>query len=172
MTLLLETPRLLVRELASGDLDFVAAMLAHPEVMRYWPRTYARQEAAEWIERHQERYRTVGYGYWLALDKTSGQPIGQVGLLQQRVDGAEHTGLGYVIHRPFWRQGYAGEGGAACLEHGFRVLGKQRIIALIRPENTPSQGVAARLGMAVAGRTWYADFEHLIYEAWAPAGSH
>ena len=34
---ILETPRLSLREAARDDLDFVAAMLAHPEVMRHYP---------------------------------------------------------------------------------------------------------------------------------------
>ncbi len=42
MKVVLETPRLVLRELSLADLDFVAAMLAHPEVMKFWPRPYRR----------------------------------------------------------------------------------------------------------------------------------
>lgn len=159
---ILQTERLILRELEVADLDFVAAMLADPEVMRFWPRPYSRDEAVQWIARQQERYRSAGYGYWLALDRHSNEPVGQVGLLAQLVDGHERTGLGYIMHRPFWRRGYALEGAAACLRHGF-ALGNEEIIALIRPENTPSRGVAAKLGLVKTGRTLYADFDHLIY---------
>ena len=31
----LETSRLILREMSLSDLDFVASMLAHPEVMRF-----------------------------------------------------------------------------------------------------------------------------------------
>ena len=48
---ILETPRLLLREMSLDDLDFVAAMLADPEVMRYSPKCYSRDEAAVWIGR-------------------------------------------------------------------------------------------------------------------------
>lgn len=155
---------MIVRELEVADLDFVADMLADPEVMRFWPRPYTRDEAVQWIARQRERYRSAGYAYWLALDRQSNEPVGQVGLLAQQVDGHERTGLGYLMHRPFWRRGYALEGATACLRHGF-ALGKEEIIALIRPENTPSRGVAAKLGMAETGLTHYADFDHLIYTA-------
>ena len=35
---ILETTRLILRETSPDDLDFVAAMLADPEVMRYYPK--------------------------------------------------------------------------------------------------------------------------------------
>jgi RimJ/RimL family protein N-acetyltransferase len=37
MPFLLETDRLMLREMSQGDLDFVATMLADPEVMRFYP---------------------------------------------------------------------------------------------------------------------------------------
>jgi len=67
--------------MSSGDLDFVAAMLSHPEVMRYWPKCYNRDEAADWIRRQQERYARHGVGYWVAIEKATNQPVGQAGLL-------------------------------------------------------------------------------------------
>ena len=73
--------------------------------MLFWPKPYTRDEAEAWIRRQQERYAHDGYGYWLALDKASGQTIGQAGLLAQQVDRVEETGIGYIIHRPFWRRG-------------------------------------------------------------------
>ncbi len=101
MRVILETPRILLRELAEADLDFVATMLGHPEVMHFWPRPYTRPEAMDWIRRNQERYRRDGYGYWLALEKSTRQPIGQAGVLAQEVDGVIETSLGYILHRPF-----------------------------------------------------------------------
>ena len=52
---ILETPRLILREMSLADLDFVAAMLADPEVMRYYPKCYSRQEAETWIGRQMNR---------------------------------------------------------------------------------------------------------------------
>src|SRR5262245_55994518 len=135
MKLILETSRLVLRELAPEDIDFVAEMLGHPEVMRFWPRPYSRAEAADWIRRHQERYASHGYGYWLAIDKQSGLRVGQAGVLVQQVEGVAETGLGYIIHQPFWRQGLATEAAVACRQYAFERLDKERVIALIRPEN-------------------------------------
>ncbi len=161
--LVLETQRLILREMSLDDLDFVSSMLAHPEVIRYWPKCYNREEAADWINRQQQRYASHGVGYWLALDKSSNQPVGQAGLLVQQVDGVEEIGLGYIMHRPFWRKGFASEAARACMEYAFTNLGRSRVIALVRPENIPSQGVALKLGMQVEKSTLFADFQHLVF---------
>ncbi len=104
MTFVLETPRLVLRDMSLDDLDFVAAMLADPEVMRYYPRCYGRDEAAAWVQRQMDRYARHGHGLWLVSDKANGQRVGQVGLIMQNVRGKEEVEVGYLIDRPFWRR--------------------------------------------------------------------
>ena len=163
MRLILETPRLVLRDLILRDLDFVAELLAHPEVMGFWPKTYTRDEAEAWIRKHQERYAGDGYGYWLAVDKASRQPIGQAGLLRQEVDGLTETGIGYIIHRPFWRQGYATEAAAACRDYAFGTLAKERLVILVRPENVISLKVAGKIGFTRERETNFAGFVHTVF---------
>jgi len=146
-----------------GDLDFVAAMLSHPEVMRFYPKLYSRQEATSWIERQLDRYERHGHGLWLAEDRATGEPRGQVGLLIQEVDGIEEPEIGYLIHRPFWRQGLATEAALATRDWAFGMLGLPRVISLIRPVNLPSQGVAAKLGMTPEKRTTSWNLEHIVF---------
>lgn len=161
--LVLQTPRLVLREMGMADLDFVATMLTDPDVMRFWPRPYTREQCADWIRRQEERYSRDGHGYWLVVDKASAQPVGQAGLIRQEVDGVDQTGLGYIVHRPFWRRGFATEAAAECLAHALFTLGKQEVIALIRPENQPSQRLARRLGMKLRKRTTYAGLDHFVF---------
>ena len=171
MKQILETPRLLLREMSLTDLDFVAAMLADPEVMRFYPKCYSREEAQTWVERQIRRYARHGHGLWLVLDKATGQAVGQVGLLIQQVRGAEEKEVGYLIHRPFWRRGFATEAACACRDYAFDVLGRQRVIALIRPENIPSQGVARRLGLQPEpDRIQHSGFEHIVFSVARDAG--
>jgi RimJ/RimL family protein N-acetyltransferase len=161
---IIETPRLVLREMSLDDLDFVAEMLADPEVMRFYPKCYSRAEAATWIERQLHRYARHGHGLWLALEKSSGRPVGQVGLLIQRVDGVEEKEVAYLIHRPFQRKGFATEAALACRDHAFTVLGRSRVIALIRPENEPSRKVAWKLGMKPGEHTAdHGGFKHEIF---------
>jgi RimJ/RimL family protein N-acetyltransferase len=56
MITILETERLLLRELASTDRDFVAAMMGHGEVTRYYGRRFNRADAEVWLSQQLERY--------------------------------------------------------------------------------------------------------------------
>jgi [ribosomal protein S5]-alanine N-acetyltransferase len=162
--MILETPRLVLREMSIADLDFVAAMLADAQVMRFYPKCYSRAEAEVWIERQQKRYTRHGHGLWLAVEKATGQPVGQVGLTIQPIDGVEEKEVGYLIHRPFWRRGFATEAARACRDHALGTLGRTDVFALIRPENVASQGVAAKLGMRPrSGVIRHSGFAHLVF---------
>jgi ribosomal-protein-alanine N-acetyltransferase len=66
----IETSRLSLSEMSMADLDSIAEVLAHPEVMRFWPTCYDRDEAANWVKRQQARYAKDGIGYWLVLEKS------------------------------------------------------------------------------------------------------
>ena len=145
------------------DLDFVATMLADPEVMRYYPRCCTREESEAWIRRQRVRYAVDGFGFWLAVANETSQPVGQAGLLMQDLDGVMQVGLGYLMHRPFWRRGLAYEACTTVLEHAFETRGMRRVVSPIRPENEPSRRLAKRLGMVPGQQTDYAGFQHIIY---------
>ncbi len=164
MKTILETPRLLVRELTDDDLDEVSAMLGDPEVMRFWPRPFSREESAEWIERQRKRYETHGFGYWLAVEKATGHAVGQVGVLPRVLDGMDEVDIGYIIRRSRWREGFASEGASACRDYVFEKLGRSRVLCLVRPENAPSLGVARKIGLKTDGRIIvHAGFDHIVF---------
>lgn len=163
MKTILEADGLLIRELTAGDLDFVAEMLAHPEVMAFWPNTYDREEAANWIRLMQKRYARDGYGYWLLVDTALDHPVGQVGLLRQEIAGKAETGLGYILHRPWWGRGYAVRSGALVCAYAFAGLKRSRLVCTIRPGNAASRRVAERLGFEAGATIDYAGFPHIVY---------
>jgi [ribosomal protein S5]-alanine N-acetyltransferase len=158
----LETPRLLLREMTPGDLDFLAALLGDPAVMRFYPKVYTRDEARGWLERMMARYQRDGHALWLAIDKARGEPIGQIGLLAQVVHDAVEPEIGYLVHRPFQRQGYAFEAAAAVRDWAF-AHGHDHVISLIRPENEPSQAVARKLGMTPGPHVMHGGFDHVVW---------
>ena len=166
MKRILATERLTLREMALDDLDFVAAMLDHPEVMRFYPKRYARDEARAWIERQVQRYAEHGHGLWLVDERGSETPVGQVGLMMQEVEGTWEPEIGYLVHRPFWRCGYASEAAREVRKYAFGVLGRPKVISLIRPENIPSQGVARSLGMAAQREVDFKGLRHIVFAAW------
>ena len=89
--------------------------------------------------------------------------MGQAGLSVLQVDGAEEIGLGYIIHRLFGRMGFASEAAAASRDYAFKEFCRSRVIALVRPENMPSQGVARKLEMKLEKSVHFADYQHLVF---------
>ena len=161
--LILETSRLKLREMTWDDLDFIAAMLADPLVMRHYPNTFTRDESRAWLQKVLDRYRDHGYALWLVETRGKVQPIGQVGLMQQHIDGVDEAEIGYLIHSLFWRQGYAVEAAAGVRDHAFSSLNKDRVISLILPANIPSQRVALRLGMKPEKVSKFRNSDSLVY---------
>ncbi len=163
---ILETPRLLLREFVADDLDALAGILSDPETMRFYPAPLGRTDAAEWIRRNQLRYRTDGHGLWAMCLKSTGELVGDCGLIRQMLEDTEEIEIGYHVRRDSWGLGYATEAARACREYGFARLGVERLISLIRPENLPSRRVAEKNGMTVWKSVTWRGFEHLVYAVW------
>ena len=168
-TVILETDRLLLRELEPNDLDFLASMMADPDVSHHYDRRFSREAADEWLHRQLERYATDGHGLWLTLEKATGTPVGQVGLILQTVEGRKRPEIGWLLDRAQWGKGYATEAGAAVRDAAFSRWNYPEVISLIRPANLPSQRVAERLGMSAGPRAWFNGSEHIVYRSEAPA---
>src|SRR5262245_29995267 len=162
-TPVLTTPRLVLREMTPDDLDFVAGMMGHPEVTRYYPKQYSREESRHWLDRQFERYRRDGHGLWLVALKSTGEPVGQVGLAIQEVDRIRQPEVGWLLHRPYWGNGYATEAGAAARDAAFERWCYPYVISLIRPENVPSQRVATRIGLRPGRQVLFHGFLHVVY---------
>jgi RimJ/RimL family protein N-acetyltransferase len=166
--IILDTARLRLREMTHDDLDFVAAMLADPEVSRYYERRFTRADARDWLDRQCGRYERDGHGLWLAIERASDRPVGQIGIATQEVEGVRHPEVGWLLDRPFWGRGYATEAGAACRDAGFERWHYDHLISLIRPVNTPSIRVAERIGMSPGPRVQFYGFEHIMFRTEAP----
>lgn len=175
MPCVIETPRLRLRHLVPGDLDFLATMLGHPEVMRYYPAVLDREGAAAWLDRQLQRYARDGFGFWLLEERASGRAIGQVGLLRQDLEGdAEpEVEVGYLLVRAVWGRGFATEAARASRDWAFSTLGVARVISLIRPENRRSQRVAERNALRIIRQVQHAGLLHDVWgmerSAWLAA---
>lgn len=159
----LETTGLTLRQMIPGDLDFLAAMLGHPEVMTHYPKVLDREEVKGWLDRTLGCYARAGHGFWMVERKGSGEKVGQVGLLPKEINGRAEVEVAYMVHRDFWRQGIASEAARACVEYGLETLQASRIVAMIRPKNSASLAVSAKLGMTRIGETTHLGLFHNLY---------
>ena len=147
--LVLETERLILREMGDADFADVAAMMQDPRVMYAWEYVFSDDEVREWIARMRTRCETYGYAYFLAVEKHSGRVAGQIGILPCKIHGTPQIGIGYILKYGFQGRGYAFEGARSCMEYAFRNLHTPFAVADIRPENSASLAVARKLGLTL-----------------------
>ena len=102
-----------------------------------------------------------GYGMWAIELKDGGGFVGRVGLHQP--EGWPDLELGWMLRTDHRRHGYATEAGRAALEFAFRELGVDRIISLIRVDNSASERVARRLGGRQATTIDFLGHATLVY---------
>ncbi len=164
----LETARLRMRPLVAADAVALNTIQSDAEHMRFYPHPFSLAESEQWIERMQERYARDGFAVLAVLDRATGEFLGNVGPMVQRVDGVDEVELGWSITPALARQGIATEAARAAREWVFAHLPADHVISLIRPDNAPSRGVAERLGMTVWKETIWGREDprvHLVYRS-------
>ncbi len=93
-------------------------------------------------------YRFYGYGMWVVTDRGTGKMIGRVGIeCREELGGVME--LGYVIGKPYQRQGYATEVCSAILSYARDELGIREIFCFIDEGNEVSEIVARKLGFSL-----------------------
>lgn len=159
LTLPIETPRLLLRDFVSRDLEAVHAYSSTPQATQYliWgPNTLlqSKQTIRAFLDDQKERPR-VNFDLAIIHKGTARRGdgprlIGGVGL--KLADWDNRTAdIGYVLHPDYWGQGYALEAAQGLAHAGFRELGLQRIVATCDQRNKASARVMEKLGMRREG---------------------
>ena len=145
--MMLETERLILRELQPSDYDALCRIMQDEQTMTAYEGAFSDAEVQAWLDRQLERYRTWGFGLWAVILKETGAMIGQCGLTMQPWKGQEVLEIGYLFERGYWHRGYATETARACKAYAFDVLNANEVCSIIRDTNTASQNVALRNGM-------------------------
>jgi RimJ/RimL family protein N-acetyltransferase len=148
-TVVLTTPRLLLRTFRREDLPAYAALNAHPEVVRYLGgEPLSRQHSDEIAEWAQECYETEGIGLLAVERRTDGAFLGMCGLHHQE-SYPDDLEVAWRLAFEHWGHGYATEAARAWLGYAFGPLGARRVISMtdIDPPNERSIAVMRRLGL-------------------------
>jgi RimJ/RimL family protein N-acetyltransferase len=151
MHIVLETPRLAIREFTEDDVDNLFDLNSDPEVMRYLGRPTSREVLRdEIIPFHLGVYERLDrLGTWAAESAESagdGQFLGWFHLRPGPDGDISHVDLGYRLRRSAWNLGYATEGSRALINMGFTALGVQRVFAHTMTVNTASRRVLGKCG--------------------------
>lgn len=147
---MIETKRLIIREMVQSDYDALCGILCDEEVMRAaYESAFNLEEAQNWLNRHLKRYEEYGFGLWAVVLKETNEMIGQCGLTMQVWREKEILEIGFLFQKAYWHKGYATEAAIACKEYAFSVLNANRVYSIIRDTNIASQKVAVRNGMTI-----------------------
>lgn len=147
---LIETERLIIREMVQSDYDALCRILCDEEVMRAtYESAFSHEEAQNWLNRHLKRYAEYGFGLWAVVLKETNVMIGQCGLTIQGWREREVLEIGYLFQKAYWHKGYATEAAIACREYAFSVLNASSVYSIVRDTNIASQNVAVRNGMKI-----------------------
>lgn len=148
------TERLLLREFVFDDWPAVLAYQQDPRYLEYYPQlTRVEADAKEFVQWFlDEQAESPRRRFQLAaVHRESGELIGNCGI-RRKPDNDWEADIGYEIAPVHWRRGYATEGTAALMEHGFNKMGLHRISSLCIAENGASARVLKKLGLKEEGR--------------------
>lgn len=157
---ILETERLLIREMIPEDAAAFEAIYKEPAIRRYMKDFHEDAVGeAEYIREYQAHYRFYEYGVWSVVLKETGEVVGRVGFsdmqelsckVPEELPGVTEEEylpcFGYMIGVPWQRQGYAEEAGRAILDYAREELGFTTVLLQVEEENEASVRLAKKLG--------------------------
>jgi RimJ/RimL family protein N-acetyltransferase len=165
------TPRLVLRTWREDDLDALAALNAHPEVMRYLGGVATRGDTEAMLARMLAHWETRGFGVWAVERREGGGVVGLVGVVVPRWQ-AKVTPCVEILWRfdpAVWGRGFATESARASLDDAFARHDFAEVLSFTVQANERSWRVMERLGMRRAPED---DFDHPLVAEGAPLRRH
>jgi len=166
----IDTERLTLRGYRLDEFGDSAALWADPEVTRHISggRTFNEEESWTRFLRFAGHWAMLGFGYWVARERTSGLFVGEVGFADYKrdivpsFDGAPEAG--WVLSPAAHGRGFATEAVRAILAWGEHHFGTPRSVCIIRPSNLASIRVAEKCGYGPRIHTTYQGQPTILFE--------
>ena len=146
------TPRLLLRRLRMDDADDIFAYASDPAVTATvtFDTHLSIDDSLAFVRTVLDGYERGERATWGIEHREDERLIGTIGFPTIRAGG--YVGVaGYVLARPYWRQGLMTEALGAVLDYGFRHMGLRRIEATCQIDNIGSYRVMEKAGMELDG---------------------
>lgn len=152
MNLILETDRLILREILVSDAEAFFAMDNNPNVHRYlWNKpTQKIEETLEIITFVRKQYLDNGIGRFAIISKETKEFMGWAGLkfnTEMVNNKTNFYDIGYRLDEKFWGRGYASEASFAWVQYAFETLKIKTIEAATHIENVASNRILQKIGM-------------------------
>lgn len=148
----IETDRLLLREILPNDEEDLFDMFSDEETMKYYGLdTYkSLDDAADTIKHMRKGFKNRWLIKWAVSFKDSGRFIGLCGF-HNWVKSDRRSEIGYILSKDLWGKGITGEAVKAIIRFGFSSMGLNRIEAVVRLENSRSISLLHRCGFKEEG---------------------
>lgn len=152
MKQVIETERLILRELIPADVDGLFELDSDPEVHQYLGNNpiSTREEATNAIALIRQQYVDNGIGRWAVIDKQTNEFMGWSGLKFVTDEYNGHTryyDLGYRLIKKYWGKGFATETAKAWLQYAFETLKTDAVYAMAEYGNDGSQNILRKAGL-------------------------
>ncbi len=152
MKIVLETERLILRELLPTDDVGMFELDSDPEVHKYLGNKPVSdiQECRNTIEMVRKQYIENGIGRFAMIEKSSGNFAGWTGLkyITQPINNQlNFYEVGYRLIQKYWGKGYATESTIASLKYAFEELNIPEVYGITNVENIKSRMVLEKCGL-------------------------
>jgi RimJ/RimL family protein N-acetyltransferase len=154
---ILESSRLLIRELKPTDDDGMFALDSNPKVHEHLGNNPVKtiDQSRELIESVRQQYRDHGVGRWALVEKQTGIFVGWTGFKfnTETINGHQNfLDVGYRLREEYWGMGYASEAAVTCLNYAFANWRYERIFGMAMQSNKASIKILKeKLGMRPIG---------------------
>ena len=149
---ILETERLILRELVEDDARDILYCFSNAEVLRYYgqnPLTSIEQ-VKQIIKNFSRNYDEKRGIKWGIKQKETGRLIGTIGFQEWSLEH-KRANISYALFPEKWGKGYASEAVEKVISSGFQELGLERIGAIVFVENIASNQLLTKLGFTKEG---------------------
>ncbi|MCA0987159.1 GNAT family N-acetyltransferase [Guptibacillus algicola] len=148
----IETERLVLREVTSKDAPDMLVYLSDPDVVKHMGLEpfQSIDDALDEIKWYKSIYEEDTGVRWVLSLKSTEKVIGSCGFLN-RHPKHKRAEIGFELSKDFWGKGYASEALEAVVAYGYHELELERIEALIEPDNLPSQKLVEKHGFMKEG---------------------
>jgi RimJ/RimL family protein N-acetyltransferase len=149
--IVMETKRLLIREIEKKDMDALYQLYQGEEVNDFVDKLHEDREleAAYISDYIRLIYRFYDLGMWMLWDKETGKIIGRAGVEPMEYKGKQVLELGYIIGKESRQKGYAREACEAILEYVKSLEEYQFVDAVIYSGNSISMDFIKTLGFEI-----------------------
>lgn len=170
MDLILETDRLILREMRHEDAEALFEMDKNPDVHKYlWQKPFTKiEEIHDYIELVRNQYSTNKIGRFSTIIKETDELIGWTGIkfVNDHIENGNTNfyDYGYRLNEKFWNKGYATEASKAWLDYGFNQMKIHEMNAYTHAENGASNQVLQKVGFNFIEN--YPDEQGIIWKWW------